>query len=116
MPGGADAQIDWDYPGNLIGYYPEEDIVESAYGVGFETSSHLYPVAMTQSDERLTVSYVTLIWYPDAEGAHVGSGDQVLDSSWSYYPTLAELTARADELPLQTAEFVWEDGRWIFAG
>ena len=113
---GADAQIDWDYPGNLIGYYPEEDIVESAYGVGFETSSHLYPVAMTQSDGRLTVSYVTLIWYPDTEGAHIGSGDQVLDSSWSYYPTLAELTARADELPLQTAEFVWEDGRWIFAG
>ena len=73
MPGGADAQIDWDYPGNLIGYYPEEDIVESAYGVGFETSSHLYPVAMTQSDERLTVSYVTLIWYPDAEGAHVAA-------------------------------------------
>ena len=71
---------------------------------------------MTQSDERLTVSYVTLSWFPDTEGAHVGSGDQVLDSSWSYYPTLAELTARADELPLQTAEFVWEDGRWIFAG
>ena len=25
----------------------------------------------------------------------------MLDSSWSYYPTLTELTARADELPLE---------------
>ena len=112
---GSDAEIDWDYPGNLLSYYPEEDIVGLAYGIGFESSSHLYPVRMTESDGRLTVSYVTLSWFPDTEGAHVGSGDQVLDSSWAYYPTLTELTARADELPLETAEFILQDGRWVFA-
>ena len=63
------------------------------------------------------LAFLVLPLFPAILGTFNYLGNQeVLDSSWSYYPTLAELTARADELPLQTAEFVWEDGRWIFAG
>ncbi len=115
---GDGVSIDWEYPGNLLNWYPEEDIVEIAYGVGFETSTHLYPVALEEADGQLTVSYVTLIWYPGGMvevATDNGQDSTPLDDSWPLRPTLAELTARADELPVQTAIFIQEDGRWIFA-
>ena len=115
---GSDAETDWDNPPNLLTYYPDEDIVATAYGIGFESSSHRYPVSFAEENGRLTVSYVTLLWYPGDENPYIlNENDETvwIGEGWPLYPTLAELTQRAGELPLRTAEFVKEDGRWIFA-
>ncbi len=112
---GDAAEPDWERSGNLLTYYPEEDIVATAYGIGFESSSHCYPISMTEQDGRLLVQYATLYWYPGDENPNVErNGETVyLGESWPDEPTLQEIQRRAAELPLQTAEFVQENGRWI---
>lgn len=116
---GEAAMPDWENTANLLQYYPEEDIVATAYGIGFESSSHYYPISLEETDGKLTVSYATLYFYPGDQNPFVsasqnGEDQYWLGESWPATPTLAELQQRADELPLQTAVFRKENGRWIF--
>lgn len=112
---GDAATPDWEKRGNLLTYYPEEDVVATAYGIGFESSAHRYPVSITEQDGRLRVQYATLYWYAGDQNPNVErNGETVyLGKSWPNEPTLEEVQRRAAELPLETAEFVQENGRWI---
>lgn len=114
---GSAAQPYWEQSGNLLSYYPEEDLVSTAYGIGFTSSSRTYPVTLSEENGRLTVQYAILAWFAGEDTPYaIQNGEPVqLGESWPRDLTLEEVRRRQDELPLQTAEFVREDGRWIFA-
>ncbi len=114
---GGSAQLDWENSGNLLQYYPEEDVVATAYGIGFESSAHRYPVSFSEEDGRLSVQYTTLYWYAGDYNPNVMRDGEIewLGESWPSTPTLAEIQQRAEELPLELAVFERENGRWILS-
>ena len=91
--------------------------MSTAYGIGFTSSSRTYPVTLSEENGRLTVQYAILVWFAGEDTPYaIQNGEPVqLGESWPRDLTLEEVRRRQDELPLQTAEFVREDGRWIFA-
>lgn len=101
----------------MLQYYPEEDTVVMAYAIGFENSTHCYPVSFTEEDGRLSVQYATLYWYPGEYNPNVMRDGEFewLGASWPSTPSLAEVQQRAAELPLETAVFEWENDRWVLS-
>lgn len=114
---GSRAQPAWENSGDLLQYYPEEDTVVMAYAIGFENSTHCYPVSFTEEDGRLSVQYATLYWYPGEYNPNVMRDGEFewLGASWPSAPSLAEVQQRAAELPLETAVFEWENDRWVLS-
>ncbi len=114
---GDDAVLSENLAQGMTTYHPEEDIFEFGYGFGFSMISRKYPVSFQTEDDMLTVQYAELIIGGDGGGPHplLADGDDYtwLGETWRSEPTLDEVTQRADELPLKTATFHKENGRWI---